>query len=98
MPLIGASVKVGDAVDGIPIEYLLQDLARQVHEDAARHYHRKTGCKWIGFSRETNDRARFKGVLEDLAVDPVALAGYLAEWDTATRPVAVIHWFPQYDA
>lgn len=95
---IEASIRVGDGMPGISDEDLIADLAHMVHDDAADHYGRSRwsrDCHYHGFAGP-NGRAEFEAVLREMPPAADAEVGlYLAEWDEAIRPIAVIHWWEE---
>lgn len=90
------SIKVGDAEAEPPIRDLVDDLAHTIHVEAIEHYGRRSGCYWTAFCEEAveghvQSRADFIAALEDLHVPDAER--YIREYDAASRPVAVIHWW-----
>ncbi len=86
------SIRVGDGDDGWPIEDLIHDLEHLTHEDAARHYGRSKGCRYRAFTNETPDgRDAFAGMIATWD----DCERHLREWDEATRPVAIVHWWEE---
>lgn len=93
------SLKVNDALDGIPIEDLFAQIQHDVHDEAVAHYgtHEpivfRGGCQTRVFSLETTGRDGWIAALGEIVADPFQRAAYLQEWDAAVRPVAVMHWW-----
>lgn len=88
---VDITIQVNDAEEAGPIEEWVDRLVHEVHEGAAEHFGRGA-CRYRAFGRGyKNDRAEFASDLEAIGGEAMR---HLAEWDHATRPVAVIHWQP----
>lgn len=85
------SIQVGDAEARWPIEQLIHDLEHRVHDQAVAHYGRRSGCHYTAWSRgeSEHDRADFAAFL----ADHPERDRFLREFDEASRPVAVAHWW-----
>lgn len=84
------SIRVGDAADGPPIDALIHDLEHLTHDDAAAHFGRSKGCSYRAWSRESeHGRDDFAEFLADVSDG----ARHLREFDEASRPVAIAHWW-----
>lgn len=92
--LVQVSVRVGDATEGPPSIAFIEDLSHLVHVDAAEHFGRSRGCRTAGFARDhKGGRDGFEAALRHMGVGEEHVREYLGEWDEATRPIAVIHWW-----
>lgn len=90
--LVAVSVVVGDGAPEPALDHLVKDLARICHDSAVAHYGRRGPCEWQPFAAEAfGGREAFEAALGPFPA--AAGAEYLAEWDAARRPVAIIHVF-----
>lgn len=88
------SVKIGDGLPGPTTRSLQIDLACMVHEEAITHYSWPAAeCHHHGYSTDTIGRSDFERDLRDLGVPDEEMASYLDEWDAASRPIAIIHYW-----
>jgi len=96
MPIALASVRVGDAIEGPSIDDLIRDANHLLHHAASVHYGRDKGCEFAAFTRETGpkqDRAAFEACMRSLSIDEDWIGRHLGEFDEASRPVAIVHWW-----
>jgi hypothetical protein len=102
------SVMMGDPVDGDhSIVELVRDLrakvCAQAHDAAvAAGLRIGKGCHYQSFATEVNDdvdggRAEFLSTLESSNIGDAFLSVYVAMWDHATRPVAIVHFLERVD-
>lgn len=89
------STTVGDAFEGSSTPELIIDLARVTHDEAVTHYRvDPETCSYKGFAAERGERQAFADFLVEVQMPEDQQRMHLANWDGATRPVAVVHWFP----
>ena len=88
---VAISVKVGDAAPGVAMDVLVEDLQHMTHDEAALHYGFRPGCMYRAFTGDAGEREELSELLEEMSHP--AKASIMAEWDGASRPVVVVHWW-----